>query len=163
MADLRHLNFDASQEEPNEGFDPVPSGWYLCVVSDSEMKKTKAGTGEYLKLTFEIIEGEYKGRKLWAQLNLDNPNAQAVQIARGELSALCRAIGVLVPKDSCELHDRPLLVKAKLVKRQDTGEMKNEVGGYKPREEGQPARPAANAQQKQPAQQPANTTPPWRR
>ena len=37
------------------------------------MKATKAGTGQYLQLGFQILDGPHKGRKLWARLNLDNP------------------------------------------------------------------------------------------
>ena len=56
---------------------------------------------------------EFKGRNLWARLNLDNPNEIAVKIARAELSALCRAVGVLEPKDSVELHNLPLVISVK--------------------------------------------------
>ena len=39
----------------------------------------------------EVVH-DLESRLLWARLNLDNPNQQAVQIARGELSAICRAV-----------------------------------------------------------------------
>jgi hypothetical protein len=77
------------------------------------MKPNKDGTGSYLQLTFEILDGPHKGRLLWARLNLDNPNATAVAIAKAELSAICRAVGVLAPKDSVELHDLPLVIHVK--------------------------------------------------
>jgi hypothetical protein len=50
MADLR--GFDANQVEPSSDFEPVPAGKYLAVITESEMKPTKAGTGHYLQLTF---------------------------------------------------------------------------------------------------------------
>ena len=78
-------------------FEPVPAGKYLAAIVESEMKPTKSGNGHFLELTFEVGEGPYKGRKLWARLNLDNPNPQAVQIARGELSAICRAVSFAAP------------------------------------------------------------------
>ena len=62
MADLR--GFDANQVEPTAAFDPIPAGKYLAVITESEMKPTKAGTGHYLQLTFQILEGEYKNRLL---------------------------------------------------------------------------------------------------
>ncbi len=83
--------FDATTVEPTTDYDPIPAGKYLAVITDSEMKSTKSGNGEYLELTFQIIEGEFKNRNQWARLNLDNPNPKAVQIAQGELSAICRA------------------------------------------------------------------------
>lgn len=128
MADLR--GFDANQVEPTTDFDPIPAGKYLAVITDSEMKPTKAGTGKYLQLTFEILEGEYKGRKLWARLNLFNSNDTTVKIAQAELSAICRAVGVLAPNDSVELHNLPLVIAVKCKKRPDTGEITNEVRGF---------------------------------
>jgi hypothetical protein len=151
MADLR--GFDANQVEPATDFEPVPAGKYLAVITDSEMKPNKAGTGHYLQLTFEILDGPCKGRRLWSRLNLDNPNAMAVQIARAELSAVCRAVGVLAPNDSADLHNLPLVVHVKCRKRDDTGEITNEIKGYSKKETPVPANP-------QPA---SNSTPPWRR
>ena len=153
MADLS--GFDANQVEPSRDFDPIPAGKYVALITESEMKANKAGTGHYLQLTFQIIDGAHKGRHLWARLNLDNPNAQAVQIARAELSAICRAVGILAPNDSVELHNLPLVIHVKCKKRDDTGELGNDIKGYAKKEA--PAAPAANAQPQ------ANTTPPWRR
>jgi hypothetical protein len=161
---MANLNgFDANQVEPTGDFEPVPPGKYLAVITDSEMNPTKSGTGSYLQLTFEIIDGPHKGRLLWARLNLDNPNATAVAIARAELSAICRAVGVMAPKDSVELHNLPLVIHVKCKKRDDTGEIGNEVKGYSPK-----------AALTEPAVKPGGplassgapttpTTPPWKR
>ena len=144
--------FDAREVEPEVGFEPVPAGKYLAVITGSEMKQTKSGAGQYLELTFQVIDGPHKGRNLWARLNLDNPNDTAVRIARGELSAICRAVGVMTPNDSTELHDLPLVISVKLRKRDDNDELANEIKGYekKPTAAGQPAPAAGSA-------------PPWRR
>jgi hypothetical protein len=159
MANLR--GFDANQVEPSQSLDPLPAAQYLAVITDSEFKSTKANTGSYLQLTFEVIEGAYKGRKLWARLNLDNPNAQAVAIAKAELSAICRAVGVLAPNDSTELHNLPLVIKVGCKKRNDTGEITNEIKGYSKKESAPPT-PAANGQGH--AVQPqVPSTPPWKR
>ena len=127
-------NFNANEVEPNTDFDPIPAGKYLAVITDSEMKPTKSGNGSYLELSFQIIEGLHQNRLLWARLNLDNPNQTAVQIARGELSSICRAIGVMTPKDSAELHNLPLVISVKCKKRDDTGEVTNEIKGYSNRQ-----------------------------
>ncbi|MCK6470854.1 MAG: DUF669 domain-containing protein [Planctomycetes bacterium] len=150
MANLK--GFNANTVEPSTEFEPVPAGKYAAVITATELKPTKSGKGSFLELVFEVIEGEFKGRKLWARLNLDNPNALAVKIARAELSAICRAVGVMEPKDSCELHNLPLVVTVKQKAGPD-GEVYNEVKDYAKRE---------NAAQGKPAQS-ANQTPPWRR
>jgi hypothetical protein len=148
MADLR--GFDANEVEP-QSFDPIPAGKYLAVITESEMRATKSGGGQYLYLEFQIVEGPAKGRKVWARLNLKNPNPQAEQIARGQLSAICRAVGVLTPGDSQELHNLPLVVTVACKKREDTGDITNEVKGFSKKEAA--AKPA----------QAATATPPWRR
>jgi hypothetical protein len=132
MANLH--GFDANQIDPAAGFEAIPAGKYLAVITESEEKPTKAGTGHYLQLTFQIQEGSHKGRIIWARLNLDNPNATAVQIARAELSTICRAVGVNTPSDSIELHNLPLMITVKCRKRQDTGEISNEIAGYAKKE-----------------------------
>lgn len=154
---MANLNgFNANEVEPAATFDPVPAGKYLAVITESEMKPTKAGTGQYLQLTFQVIEGEFKGRLLWARLNLDNPSAMAVQIARSELSSICRAIGVMQPRDSLELHSLPLVVSVGCKKRDDTGELANEIKGYEVKQHAAAASPATNASAE-------GSTPPWKR
>jgi len=150
---MANLNgFNANNVDPATDFEPLPVGKYLAVISESEMKPTKSGTGSYLELVFQVIEGEFKGRNLWARLNLDNPNELTVQIARAELSTICRAVGVMQPKDSCELHNLPLFITVKCKRRDDTGDIVNEIKGYAKKEAatGQPPQEASN-------------TPPWAR
>ncbi|RMF73508.1 MAG: DUF669 domain-containing protein [Acidobacteria bacterium] len=151
---MANLNgFDARTVEPAAGFEPVPAGKYLAVITESEHRPTKAGDGRYLQLTFQVIEGEHKGRLLWARLCLEHPNAQTVQIARGQLSAICRAVGVMTPRDSVELHNLPLVIRVACKKRDDTGEIVNEIRGFEARQRVEPATAAAAA----------GGTPPWKR
>lgn len=131
---MTNLNgFDASQVEPTNSFDPVPAGKYVAAITESEMKPTKNGSGSYLQMTFTILDGEYKNRVLWARLNLNNPNATAVKIARSELSAICHAVGIMQPRDSVELHNVPLMITVKIKKREDSGDLTNEIKGYEPK------------------------------
>ena len=148
------LSFDASQVEPSSGKDPLPAGTYVAAITASQMKPTKNGAGQFLELEYQVLDGPHRNRKLWSRHNLTHTNIQAVQIARGELSAICRAVGVLTPKDSAELHNLPLTVTVRCKKRQDTGELANEIAGWAKKE-------AAAAAPAQPGQ--AATIPPWMR
>ncbi|GAB4240852.1 MAG: hypothetical protein OHK0028_19110 [Deltaproteobacteria bacterium] len=150
MANLH--GFNANNVDPAVDFEPIPAGKYLAVITGSEMKATKNGSGSFLELTFQVIEGPYRNRQLWARLNLDNPNKQAVEIARAQLSAICRAVGVMQPKDSLELHNLPLQITVKCKRREDTDEIVNEIRAYTKKEAaaGQP-------------QQEISNTPPWAR
>jgi hypothetical protein len=123
--------FDANVVAPTGDFEPIPASRYLAVITDSVMKPTKSGSGQYLEFTFQIVEeGPHKGRRLWSRLNLVNTNEQAVEIAQGELSAICRAVGRMQPVDSSELHDVPLAVTVVQTTRNDTGDVVNEIRGY---------------------------------
>ena len=152
MADLN--GFDANTVDPTTDFEPIPAGRYIAAITASEMKATKNGNGSYLQLEFVVLEGDCKDRKVWARLNLNNPNATAVKIARSELSAICHAVGVMQPKDSVELHNLPLQITVKCKKREDNGEITNEVKGYAKKEA------AAGQPQQAPS---ADNTPPWKR
>ena len=152
MANLN--NFNANEVEPNVGFEPVPADKYIAMITASEMKPTKNGDGSYLELELTILDGPCKDRKVWDRLCLNHPNSQTVKIARGYLSAICRAVGVMQPKDSCDLHNIPMCITVKCKKRDDNGEITNEVRGYAKKESaaGKPQQAA-----------PTDNTPPWKR
>jgi hypothetical protein len=150
MADL--TGFNAHEIDPTSNLEPIPAGRYLAIITDSELKPTKSGNGHYLQLTFQILEGPYKNRLVWSRLNLHNANETTVKIARAELSAICRAVGVMTPRDSTELHNIPLIIAVRLKRREDTGELQNEVRGYFKKEP-----PAVQSQQA------TSNVPPWKR
>lgn len=149
--------FDATQVQPNgDGdFSAIPSGKYKSAIVGSEWKVNNAKTGRFLELTLEVVDGEFKGRKLWDRLNLENPSQQASDIAQKTLSAICHATGVLRVSDSQQLHDKPLLVTVRVVPRKDKDgnvvkgadgkdETSNEVKGYSKIDGGITALPVAN-------------------
>lgn len=136
--------FNAAEVDPQTDFEPIPANDYTAMIVDSEMKPTKNGNGEYLQLVFEVCDGQYEGRKIFARLNLNNPNQTAVDIAQRELSSICHAVSVLTPNDSTDLHDKPMTVKVKI--RQSPGyDPQNEISGYKPLSGGGSAAPKAVA------------------
>ncbi len=143
--------FDARNVQEMNDFEPIPAGKYMAAITESAMKPTKAGDGSFLELQFQVLEGEYRGRLLWARLNLDNKNDLTAKIARAQLAEVCRATNVLTPNDSAELHNLPIQITVKLKKREDTGDLVNEVAGY--------AKKPTQGQ----APQAQTDTPPWRR
>ena len=125
--------FDANKVEPNG---VLSAGEYDAVITASDWKATKNGEGKYLQLELQVLNGPAQNRKLTDRLNLINANATAVQIAKGTLSAICRAVGVMSPGVSAELHNRPLRITVGV--RDAGGEygMQNEIKGYKSRHAG---------------------------
>ena len=136
MANLGHT-FDSNTVEPATPFTPVPAGKYPVHIVNSEMKETKGGDGKYLWMELEILDGQYKGRKLFDRLNLINSNQQAVEIAQRTLSAICKAVGQAQVSDSEQLHGRAMLasVRVRPAQPDKNGIMRdaqNEIRGYEP-------------------------------
>ena len=74
---MASLSFNAEDFVEEQRFEPIPEALYKAVIIDSEMRKTKAGTGSYLMLKFEVLEGAHAGRWVKTNLNLDNPNEKS--------------------------------------------------------------------------------------
>ncbi len=161
MSNLSAYNFNAEEVEPSSSFDPIPAGWYTAIISNSEMKATRDGYGEYLSLTLQVIEGQYENRLVFARLNLKNANDKAVDIARKDLAAICRAVGVMSPQSSEELHDIPLMMKVKVRAASGDYEASNDIGGYKAAE-GQDLTPPPKAASK-PQTPPPAAKKPWQK
>lgn len=143
-------NFDANEVEPMGDFQPMPAGEYTAEIIDTEKKPTSKGTGHYLEVTFEVKGGDFDGRKLKSFLNIDNPNDIAVRIARSELSSICRAVRVMVPKDTQELHHIPLVIRVNQ-EENHKGTVVNAIKGY--------AEKVPDTQ----SVQSVSSTPPWAR
>ena len=146
--------FNPAEHEEVKSFDPIPEGKYVAMITDSDMRQTKAMDGEYLKLTFEIIDGSWKGRLIWTNLNLRNKNPKAVEIANRNLAGICRAVHHLTPLDDSEvLHNKPLKIKVTVREAQNGYNANNEIRGYSPATDAPP----------QVASNPASggVTPPW--
>ena len=146
--------FDAHTVEPTSDFEPLPAGWYKAVITESLEKPTKAQTGSYLQMTVEVIEGPQQGRKVFERLNLNNPNSTAVEMAQRTLSGICRATGVMTPRQSADLHDKPFMVKLAVKPGDGQYGPSNDIKEYAAVEGAAQAAPAAAA---------GGSTPPWKR
>jgi hypothetical protein len=122
-------------------FDPLPNGTYSAMISSSDYKATKAGTGHYIELVIDIIDGSHAGRKLWERLNFDNPNKQAEDIARSALNRLLVSCGKPDARDTETIHDIPFKIDVEVDRKDPT---RNRIAGYWPSSK-QTARPAINA------------------
>jgi hypothetical protein len=134
MADLGFgdSGFDATAPENQRTNSVVPAGEYPMILVDSEKKATSKGDGFILKCKAQIVAGEFQNRLIFKDFNLWNKSEQATQIAKGEFSELCRAVGVATPRDSSELHNKPFMGKVKIKPAKDGYDEKNDIGGFKP-------------------------------
>lgn len=123
--------FDASKIEPSN-FDALPPGDYPCLIEKLEEKKTKDGLGLLVSVRLKVVEGKYKNRTVFSNINLKNKSETAQAIGRGQLSALCRAAGVIQPRNWFELCNKVIKVTLKVVPNQNGSGMVNNVAAYLP-------------------------------
>lgn len=98
----------------------VPAGEYetipdktvvMVIITEAERKINKANTGSLIALVMEVVEGSYKGRRLWDWLNIEHPNETAQNIGRGKLAAIGKAIKKEKLIDTSDLLNVPFMVK----------------------------------------------------
>jgi len=152
VADIFDLGFNANEVEPAQEMGAIPAGDYQVVLVESVRKNNTRNTGEILSLKFQVINGPFQNRILYGNLNIRHQNEVAQKIAWAELSSLCRAVEVMSPKDTVELHNRPLIVTVK-VDDDDKGNKRNQITGYKHRNAGRPQQQPINSQQAAPSHQ----------
>jgi hypothetical protein len=108
--------FDATQVEPDNGrVGAIPKGWYPAMVEKTEIKPTTGGTGAYIAVQFGVVDGAYKGSKIFTNFNIQNDNEKAVEIGRKQLSSLCHAVNVLQMTDTDQLKNKPFFIRVKHV------------------------------------------------
>lgn len=114
MAQLPSV-FNTEDHDEMSGFEPLPAGVYVSEIIKSEVKDTRDKTGKYISLQFKVTEGKHKGRYIFANLNVVNKNAQAVEIAQRELKSICVACGFEGElEDTVDLHEIPIGIKLKI-------------------------------------------------
>ena len=127
---MAQFNFDASQVAPQASTGPLPAGTYLAHITESDVQPLKSGNGEGLKLTFEIIDGQFKGRKVWENLNIRHSNEDTQRIAQSQLSALCHAVNVIKLLDTAALHFKPVRINVTVREAQGIYKASNNIKGY---------------------------------
>lgn len=128
--------FNAQEHDTEQrDYENLPDGIYRLEVTQSEVKPTSKGDGTILSLRYGVIEPEqFKGKLIFGNITLENPNATAQEIGQKQLASLCRAIGVSEISDSDELHFQAFVAKVGLSKARTVGtktyEPRNEVKRY---------------------------------
>jgi hypothetical protein len=72
----------------------LPVGKYKAMICAEEIKESEnANNPKYLSVTYEIVDGEFKGLKKTHNYNLFHTNSQTVNIARGDIKRIELATG----------------------------------------------------------------------
>jgi hypothetical protein len=118
------IDFDAVEltEFAPRTFEALPRGDYTAMITDSVLKDTKSGLGQYIALTIEIIDGSYSGRKIWDNLNVKNPNPTAENIAKAGLTRYFQSCGQDLEKgaDTTALYNIPFKLTLGIDRKDET-------------------------------------------
>lgn len=154
--------------EDERSFEPIPAGLYKMQVIESSIADTKSGSGQILKLTIEVIEGQFANRRIFENLNVRNDNPTAQSIAQRALADLCNLLGIAQLRDTEELHFHPFTARV-TVQQDKSGQygpqnrIRYNIGKQGAPGAAQPARtaPQGGARPAQQAQKPAVGGKPW--
>lgn len=143
----------------NGNFDPLPEGWYTSTISFAELKKTKAGYGEYIAVKYTITGPTHQGRVVFGNLNIKSLSTKAEEIGRQQLREVMLAIGLPKVRDTDQLIGGQLSIKLSV----KTGEYAgNEVKGYKAiSASGGMATQSIMQSGSSPMSAPSKSAPPW--
>lgn len=149
--------------EASQDFGAIPAAEYLFQIVDSEVKDAD-GKIE-IELVHEVMEGQFKGRRVWVYLKTVHPNETTMKIANSNFTAIREATGVLNPTDTQQLHYKPFVsrvefIPAGTVKKNYTYKRdSNEIRSWK-KATGAIAT-GGSAPSSAPASNAADPTPPW--
>jgi len=145
----------ASLPTSNRTYDVVPAGWYVAQITDAEVKQTKSGTGEYIKIRYDIQGPTSQRRVVFGNLNVKNANPAAEKIGRQQLGDIMRSVGLSAVTDTDQLLGTTMQIKIDIRDSEQYGPS-NEVKAWKALAAGMAPAPAV----KPPASN-AKTSPPW--
>jgi len=155
--------FDVNELPQGSGgnFDPLPPGWYSATINKADVQPTKDGSGQYIKVRYDITGPSHQGRVVFGNLNIKNASQKAEEIGRQHLGELMRSIGLSKVTDTDQLIGGRLQIKLDIRPATEQYAAQNEVKGF--RAIGGSASPPSFAAN--PAAAPASATakaaPPW--
>ncbi len=149
------INADDLPQGEGGDFKSLPAGWYTASISEASLNDTKSGTGQYIKLRYDITGPTHEGRVIFGNMNIRNANPKAESIGLQQLGDVMRALGLESVQDTDQLVGGSLQIKLKTVRDEQYGDddgNKNEVVAWKAVSGSAPPAPKAEA---------ASSTPPW--
>jgi hypothetical protein len=156
MAQLNQPFVESELPKSERNFDPLPAGWYSATIGGAEVKATKAGTGEYIAVRYDITGPSHQGRVVFGNLNIKNANPTAEAIGYQQMGELMRAIGLPRIDDTDQLVGGQLQIKLDVRKSEQYGDS-NDVKAFKSLAGGSMPMAAASAAPKAAAK----AAPPW--
>ncbi|KAF1711089.1 hypothetical protein CSC70_03950 [Pseudoxanthomonas kalamensis DSM 18571] len=162
MANLTGF-YDPSAEIPTGG-GALPAGWYFAQIIESELRDNYNKDGEEYQFTYEVMDGDHKGRKFWHSIARSGPDTSRIGKGQGEINAITAACGIKgAPNDTQDFHYKPHWVRLSFVAAGTSSKSgntyqkdRNFLNEWKPANDGM----APTQDSPQPATS-ASSTPPW--
>lgn len=157
---MAHINdVDMNGVQASTGAGAIPPGEYTLVLGESDYKTSQTNSAHrFVQAVFQVVEGQYKGRKLFINYNLRNSNEIAQTIGKETYQALCVAVGKPSCLDTEALHNIPFkaIVATRPAKdKNGNDKLENIINKYSPMN-GSVSGQSAPVQQARPA-----STPGW--
>jgi hypothetical protein len=126
-----------------DALDCLPAGKYRVMITSVETKETRSGTGRYMRLKMQVLDGQYANWSTTDMINIENDNKKAEEIGWQQLKKLVKAIWGEFPEEftAQDLENQILVVTTKV--EEYNGSLSSKVKGYVNAEA--PAAPAAPA------------------
>ena len=129
---MAKFGFDVTEVTPDNGpqgsFEPVPAGEYVLKALEAEEKQTAKRDGSYISVKFEITKGEYAGRFIWQNFNINNPSEKAQRIGRQQIVAWAAACGKPDADDTDKLLEKPFSADVTIDKASNGYPASNQIG-----------------------------------
>lgn len=114
--------------------EPIPEGRYTVKVDATDLKPTKDGKGQYIKVEFIVLGPRFQGRKLFANLNIVNDSAESMRIGRQQIKSLMVAGGMSQEQinrfnDTDQLLGLTVNARVKIEETEQYG-LQNRIKGY---------------------------------
>lgn len=134
MASLE--GFNPAEVEPTGVTEVLPAGDYPVILVETDLSQKESGAVQF-EFCVQVTEGQFQNRRVYDSQNYTKKDGSPNAIGRGQVSQICRCVGVMNPRDTSDLHHKRLIAKVGIRKDDEWGN-KNIVKGFKPYESAQP-------------------------
>ena len=114
----------------SDALDCLPAGKYRVMITSVETKETRSGTGRYMRLKMQVLDGQYANWSTTDMINIENDNKKAEEIGWQQLKKLVKAIWGEFPEEftAQDLENQILVVTTKV--EEYNGSLSSKVKNY---------------------------------
>lgn len=124
------INLSDLPEPESHDYSPIPEGSYNAIIKAADLSPTKDGSGQYIKVRFDVLGPTHAGRVLFSNLNIQNKSGQAENIGRQQLASIMKAGGIDRVENTEQLIGIFLSVKVGVREASGQYAAQNEIKSY---------------------------------